>query len=450
MPSASLLIYASQSPRPAISLGSRNPTPSHSLLTAQPFYIGSLIAATHILLERKDASSVFSRSTTIPFTQSRRTLPQKLGIQSQTMNPDLKSELLAAANASLRRHFARLDDEVKTTAAATPPPSEETLADFTAHLQRSRRILGLFGAGLSASSGVPTYRGADGFWGKYSDQQLATVGAFKSDPSLVWQFYDERRKAVFAAKPNAAHFALAKLAAVVPGFLTVNQNVDGMYLSLISAFVFFFLLFLFTFFFFSGVFGKRLLMRQLELCKRSGHPTDQIMNFHGSLFRDRCVNNECGFEVENWETPAVPASARLSQPSPPEPDAEMQAVTIKEIPITELPHCPKCKNELLRPAVVWFGESIPEDQAKRVENWFNEGEGKVDLMLVVGTSAIVYPAAGYITEARKRGARIAWFNMEVKTAGTARPEEGDWSFVGDAATLVPLALSSFLEAHTSA
>lgn len=163
----------------------------------------------------------------------------KVITQPQTMNPDLKSELLAAANASLRRHFARLDEEVKTTAAATPPPSEEILADFTAHLQKSRRILGLFGAGLSASSGVPTYRGADGFWGKYSDQQLATVGAFKSDPSLVWQFYDERRKAVFAAKPNAAHFALAKLAEMVPGFLTVNQNVDGMNFASLGAWAFF-------------------------------------------------------------------------------------------------------------------------------------------------------------------------------------------------------------------
>lgn len=173
------------------------------------------------------------------------------------------------------------------------------------------------------------------------------------------------------------------------------------------------------------------------------------MNFHGSLFRDCCVDNNCGYEVENWGTPAGPASAKQSQSTPSDPDAKMEAITVNEIPITDLPHCPKCKTELLRPAVVWFGESIPEDKAKRVEDWFNEGDGKVDLMLVVGTSAIVYPAAGYITEARKRGARIAWFNMEVKTAGTARPEEGDWSFVGDAAKLVPLALGSFLEEHTS-
>lgn len=144
------------------------------------------------------------------------------------MNPDLKIELLAAANASLQRHFARLDDEVQAAAAGFPPPSEETLADFTAHLQKSRRILGLFGAGLSASCGIPTYRGAGGFWRTYSDQQLATLGAFKSDPNVVWQFYEERRSGVLEAKPNAAHFALVRLAEAVPGFLSVNQNVDGM------------------------------------------------------------------------------------------------------------------------------------------------------------------------------------------------------------------------------
>lgn len=143
------------------------------------------------------------------------------------MNPELKTELLAAANASLRRHFARIDNEVQATAATFPPPSEEMLADFTAHLQKSRRILGLFGAGLSASSGIPTYRGAGGFWRMYSDQQLATLGAFKSDPNLVWQFYEDRRRVVLEAQPNKAHFALARLAETVPGFFTVNQNVDG-------------------------------------------------------------------------------------------------------------------------------------------------------------------------------------------------------------------------------
>ncbi|KAJ4387583.1 hypothetical protein N0V93_008178 [Gnomoniopsis smithogilvyi] len=329
------------------------------------------------------------------------------------MNPDLKTELLAAANASLRRHFARLDDEVQAKAATFPPPSEEMLADFTAHLHKSQRILGLFGAGLSASSGNPTYRGANGYWRTYSDQQLATLGAFKSDPNLVWQFYEDRRRMVLEAKPNAAHSALARLAEAVPGFLTVNQNVD-------------------------------------ELCKRSGHPAEQIINFHGSLFRVRCLDDACGFVAENWDTPIVPALAKEQSSSAPEPGARMEAITVKDIPVDDLPHCPKCKDNLLRPDVIWFGEGIPEERAKRVEEWLDEGDGKVGLMLVVGTSAMVHPAATYISKARARGARVAWFNMEVKTAGTARPEEGDWSFVGDAAALVPLALESFLKSYTPA
>lgn len=190
--------------------------------------------------------------------------------------------------------------------------------------------------------------------------------------------------------------------------------------------------------------------RKLELCKRSGHPAEQIVNFHGSLFRVRCVDDACGYVAENWETPTVPALAKEQPSAPPEPGVRMQAITVKDIPVANLPHCPKCKDSLLRPDVVWFGEGIPEDRARRVEKWLDEGEGRVDLMLVVGTSAMVHPAATYITEARKRGARIAWFNMEVKTAGTARPEEGDWSFVGDAAELVPLALEPFLKNYKSA
>lgn len=232
MMSTSLLIYASQSPRPVIALGSRTPPQHIAFSRHSP---STLKVAKHIMLERLTSECAYFETSYLEIRLKPTNLTAKHIIQPQTMNPDLKSELLAAANASLRRHFARLDEEVKTTAAATPPPSEETLANFTAHLQKSRRILGLFGAGLSASSGVPTYRGADGFWGKYSDQQLATVGAFKSDPSLVWQFYDERRKAVFAAKPNEAHVALAKLAEAVPGFLTVNQNVDGMSFTFLTA-----------------------------------------------------------------------------------------------------------------------------------------------------------------------------------------------------------------------
>lgn len=143
------------------------------------------------------------------------------------LNPDFKAELIAKANASLQRHFQRVDDELRSQARDAPPPSGEALAGFAAHLRGARRVLALLGAGLSAPSGIPTYRGPGGFWRAYSDQQLSTPGAFRSDPCLVWQFYEHRRAQARAARPNAAHAALAALAGARPGFLAVNQNVDG-------------------------------------------------------------------------------------------------------------------------------------------------------------------------------------------------------------------------------
>lgn len=184
-----------------------------------------------------------------------------------------------------------------------------------------------------------------------------------------------------------------------------------------------------------------------ELCKRAGHPANQIINFHGSLFRVRCVDNICGYEADDFNSPIVPA---MQQPEPgSEHDPMSSRIPLKEdLNVEDLPHCQKCKNNLLRPAVIWFGEGVPESRAARVDQWLGEidhDERSVDLMLVVGTSAMVRPAAGYITEARKRGARVAFFNTEVKSAGIARPDEGDWVFLGDASELVPLALNGVLD-----
>lgn len=106
--------------------------------------------------------------------------------------------------------------------------SDPDLVSFSAHLKSSTRILALLGAGLSASSGLPTFRGAGGFWRKYDAVSLATPEAFESDPSLVWQFYNYRRHMALKAQPNRAHLALAELARKKQEFLTISQNVDGM------------------------------------------------------------------------------------------------------------------------------------------------------------------------------------------------------------------------------
>lgn len=101
------------------------------------------------------------------------------------------------------------------------------IESFTTHLQSSKRILALLGAGLSASSGLPTFRGAGGLWRTHDAISLATPEAFSRDPALVWQFYSYRRHMALKASPNRAHFALAELAKKHPGFIALSQNVDG-------------------------------------------------------------------------------------------------------------------------------------------------------------------------------------------------------------------------------
>lgn len=114
-----------------------------------------------------------------------------------------------------------------TGSAANGPVPAAHLESFTQHLQSSTRILALLGAGLSASSGLPTFRGAGGLWRTHDAMSLATPEAFSRDPGLVWQFYSYRRHMALKAKPNRAHLALAELARRMDGFLTLSQNVDG-------------------------------------------------------------------------------------------------------------------------------------------------------------------------------------------------------------------------------
>ena len=110
---------------------------------------------------------------------------------------------------------------------ARPVTPSTDFESFRKHLESSDRILALLGAGLSASSGLPTFRGAGGLWRSHEATMLATPGAFVTDPVLVWQFYSYRRHMALQAKPNKAHYALAELAKKKENFLTLSQNVDG-------------------------------------------------------------------------------------------------------------------------------------------------------------------------------------------------------------------------------
>ncbi|EXJ89266.1 hypothetical protein A1O3_02332 [Capronia epimyces CBS 606.96] len=297
------------------------------------------------------------------------------------------------------------------------------VASFVQYLQSARRIVALLGAGLSASSGLPTFRGAGGLWRTYDATRLATPGAFKADPGLSWQFYSYRRHMSLNAKPNRAHLALAELARRNSNFLTLSQNVDG-------------------------------------LSPRAGHPPEQLKLLHGSLFDVKCWDEHgCGYIRRNdFSDPIVPALAlptvdeglsadsQLKEAIRKKNHALIRGADISDINVNipslrrdDLPHCPQCKENLLRPGVVWFGETLPADVLSDVSRWFQQPEN-IDLILVIGTSSRVYPAAGYTEMAREKGARVAVINMD---PGDAREmTKHDWFFEGDAATIVPEILES--------
>lgn len=297
--------------------------------------------------------------------------------------------------------------------------ANDKIADFHSHLLKSRRICALLGAGLSASSGLPTFRGAGGLWRTHDAISLATPEAFRADPSLVWTFYSYRRHMALNAKPNRAHLALAELAKRNNNFLTLSQNVDG-------------------------------------LSPRAGHPASQLKLLHGSLYDIKCINEKCGYlERDNFTDPIVPALAIPQGGSDPTATPETNidssaavnplirgldisdaAHKIPEIPTSSLPKCPKCKN-LLRPGVVWFGEALPEDVLEDVDEFFSSKE-PIDLMLVIGTSGTVYPAAGYMQHARYKGARVAVINPDPSSGGGLASR--DWFFQDDAATILPTLL----------
>lgn len=215
---------------------------------------------------------------------------------------------------------------------------QATLARLRAAITPETRICALTGAGISAASGVPTFRGgADSLWENVRPEELATPEAFERDPAKVWRWYDWRRGMVAACEPNAAHHALVALEAACDRVTVVTQNVDGLH-------------------------------------QRAG--SRNVLEFHGSLWTLRCLG--CGRETENHVTPLPP-----------------------------LPACGVCGG-LLRPGVVWFGEAIDPDVMRASVDAVDD----CDLLLVVGTSGLVYPAAGLARAAKDSGAVVAEFNLE--------------------------------------
>jgi NAD-dependent deacetylase len=219
-------------------------------------------------------------------------------------------------------------------------------------LSAAGRILILTGAGVSAESGVPTFRGPDGLWGRYRPEDLATPAAFRRDARLVWEWYAWRHSRVSACEPNPAHHAIARLVRGHDGAALTTQNVDGLHERAARA----------------AAPGPELPARELP------------RELHGSLFRLRCTRCD-------WRGPLVePVDATSDE---------------------TLPRCAGC-GALLRPDVVWFGEALDPEV---LEGAFRMAEA-AELCLVVGTSALVQPAASLPLATLRHGGAVIEVNAE--------------------------------------
>ncbi|CAG5132750.1 unnamed protein product, partial [Candidula unifasciata] len=261
-------------------------------------------------------------------------------------------------------HSVRTLFQLKTDPMTQKSRPSSDMAKFRECLRKAKHIVVLTGAGVSAESGVPTFRGAGGFWRKWKAQDLATPEAFKSNPSLVWEFYHYRREVMASKRPNPAHIAIAELEKRLKPqnrrVVVLTQNID-------------------------------------ELHKVAG--SENIIELHGNLFTTRCT--KCGDVSSNKDSPICPALAGKGEPDPEAVDAK--------IPVEQLPMCKKdsCRG-LLRPHVVWFGEGLDEEILRQA----GEELDACDLCLVVGTSSVVYPAAMFAPQVAARGVPVAEFNIE--------------------------------------
>lgn len=241
--------------------------------------------------------------------------------------------------------------------------SQHLLHDARARIASARSITVLTGAGISADSGVPTFRGADGLWRNFRAEELATPEAFERDPRLVWEWYSWRRELIATKQPNDAHRAIAALESCGNDFWLITQNVDGLH-------------------------------RQAGSIKLS--------EIHGNIWMVRCT--ACAAVTENYQ-----------------------------VPLPLLPHCGQC-GELLRPHIVWFGESLREEDLARCAKQLQT----CDVLLVIGTSGVVYPAAGFVSIAKEAGAHV----IEVNLDPTPQSDLVDIALHARAKDVVPLLLQA--------
>ena len=234
-------------------------------------------------------------------------------------------------------------------------------------LRRAQHVMVLTGAGVSAESGVPTFRDRmTGLWEHYDPGDLATPEGFNRDPSLVWGWYEWRRVTVQRAQPNAAHRAIAEMAGRLPQLTLVTQNVD-------------------------------------DLHERAGSPG--VVHLHGQIGRPYC---------ENCRQPyPVPGAG----PAPPQSGARLDP-----------PRCPACGGRI-RPGVVWFGESLPQEPWRAAV----EAARTCEVFFCIGTSAVVQPAASLIDLAQRSGA----VTVQVNPSPTEVDRAVSYALRGKAGEILP-------------
>ena len=217
----------------------------------------------------------------------------------------------------------------------------------------------LTGAGISAESGVETFRGVNGLWSKLKPEELANFDAFLRNPKLVWEWYNFRKNIIQNVKPNPAHHALSSLQNMVKDFTLVTQNIDNLHL-------------------------------------RAG--SRDVIELHGNIERSYCV--KCGRFADN-------------------------VVVTEDKPV---PHCVLCEG-IIRPDVVWFGEMLPEGIFEKAM----DAASRCELFIIIGTSAVVYPAANLPLTAKRQGAYV----VEINTEKTAITDVVDESIIGKAGEILP-------------
>jgi NAD-dependent deacetylase len=249
-----------------------------------------------------------------------------------------------------------------------PSAIPATLVDA---LLRARFVAALTGAGISAESGVPTFRDAQsGLWARFDPRELATPDAFARNPKLVWDWYAMRRNMVVRVEPNAGHRALATIERNVPQFVLATQNVDGLH-------------------------------------RRAG--SVNTVELHGNITRVKCSRE--GTLKASWDDPAD------GQP----------------------PRCAAC-GAFLRPDVVWFDEVLPADALAHAE----AAARQCDVLLVIGTSAEVYPAAALPHHAQRAGAIV----VEINPGRTALTARADFALRGNAGVVLPALVDATWPAST--